>query len=155
MTGTVNLLNIRTPKKFVVIIKSWTMWLYHRVMSPNDADGMANSADPDQTVWSGSALFTQTFLVRKFRKITVFKFTSLFSKSQVYNSKTAREYTNTSMHMNWYSTAIKLMPSNWSNYCCWRVFFTAYQWILKFKLIYIFFIIFDSPSPLYHTFIDV
>ena len=26
------------------------MWLYHRVMSPNDADGMANSVDPDQTV---------------------------------------------------------------------------------------------------------
>ena len=25
------------------------MWLYHRVMSPNDANGMANSADPDQT----------------------------------------------------------------------------------------------------------
>ena len=23
------------------------MWLYHRVMSPNDADGMANSVDPE------------------------------------------------------------------------------------------------------------
>ena len=38
------------------------MWLHHKVMSPNDADGMANSVDPDQTaplgaVWSGSALF--------------------------------------------------------------------------------------------------
>ena len=38
-------------------------------MSPNDADGMANSVDPDQTaplglgaVWSGSALFTQAYL---------------------------------------------------------------------------------------------
>ena len=44
-----------------------TMWLYHRVMSPNDADGMANSVDPDQTaplgaVWSGSALFAQDYL---------------------------------------------------------------------------------------------
>ena len=29
--------------------KIWTMWLYHRVTSPNDADGMANSVDPDQT----------------------------------------------------------------------------------------------------------
>ena len=39
------------------------MWLYHRVMSPNDADGMANSVDPDQTeaVWSGSALFAQAY----------------------------------------------------------------------------------------------
>ena len=47
--------------------KIWTKWLYHRVMSPNDADGMANSADPDQTaplgaVWSGSALFAQACL---------------------------------------------------------------------------------------------
>ena len=38
------------------------MWLYYSVMSPNYADGMANSADPDQTaprgaVWSGSTLF--------------------------------------------------------------------------------------------------
>ena len=43
------------------------MWLYSRVMSPNDADGMANSVDPDQTaplgaVWSGSALFAKTCL---------------------------------------------------------------------------------------------
>ena len=43
------------------------MWLYHRLMSPNDADRMANSVDPDQTaplgaVWSGSALFAQAYL---------------------------------------------------------------------------------------------
>ena len=36
-------------------------------MRPNDADGMANSVDPDQTaplgaVWSGSALFAQAYL---------------------------------------------------------------------------------------------
>ena len=36
-------------------------------MSPNDADRMVNSVDPDQTaplgaVWSGSALFAQAFL---------------------------------------------------------------------------------------------
>ena len=55
--------------------KIWTMWLCHRVMSPNDADGMANSVDPDQTaplgaVWSGSALFCPDLSVRKLRKIT-------------------------------------------------------------------------------------
>ena len=49
--------------------KVWTMWLYHRVMNPNDADGMANSVDPDQTaplaaVWSGSALFAQAYLAK-------------------------------------------------------------------------------------------
>ena len=47
--------------------KIWTMWLYHRVMSLNDTDRMANSVDPDQTaplgaVWSGSALFAQAYL---------------------------------------------------------------------------------------------
>ena len=45
-------------------------------MSPNDADGMANGVDPDQTaplgaVWSGSALFAQAYHVRKLRIITV------------------------------------------------------------------------------------
>ena len=43
------------------------MWLYRRVMSPNDADGMAKSVDPDQTaplgaIWYGSALFAQPYL---------------------------------------------------------------------------------------------
>ena len=28
--------------------KVWTVWLYHTLMSPNDADGMANSVDPDE-----------------------------------------------------------------------------------------------------------
>ena len=36
-------------------------------MSPNDADAIANSVEPDQTaplgaVWSGSALFAQAYL---------------------------------------------------------------------------------------------
>ena len=56
-----------TPKICCNHSKIWTMWLYHGVMSPNEADGMANSVDPDQTappgaVWSGSALFAQTCL---------------------------------------------------------------------------------------------
>ena len=32
------------------------MWLYHLVMCPNDADGMANSVDPDQTAPRGAYL---------------------------------------------------------------------------------------------------
>ena len=36
-------------------------------MSPNDAEGIANSVDPDQTapllaVWSGSAPFAQAYM---------------------------------------------------------------------------------------------
>ena len=54
--------------------KIWTMWLYHRAMSPNGADGMANSVDPDQTaplgaVWSGSALFAQAYLSENSRSL--------------------------------------------------------------------------------------
>ena len=41
--------NIRTPKKFVIVITlKFELWLYHRVMSPNDADRMANNVDADQ-----------------------------------------------------------------------------------------------------------
>ena len=60
--------------------KIWTTWLYHRVMSPNNADGIANSVDPDQTaplgaVWSGSALFAQTCLSKNLGKLRyLFKF---------------------------------------------------------------------------------
>ena len=39
----------------------WTMWLYYSVISPNDADRMTNSVDPDQTA-PGSALFAQAYL---------------------------------------------------------------------------------------------
>ena len=52
-----------TPTNCCNHSKVWTMWLYHRVMSPNDADGMANSVDPNQTA-------------RKLRIITVIKLTS-------------------------------------------------------------------------------
>ena len=56
-----------TQKLYCYHSKIWTMWLYHRVMSLNDADGMTNSVDPDQTaplgaVWSGSTLFAQAYL---------------------------------------------------------------------------------------------
>ena len=56
--------------------KIWTMWLYHRVMSPNDADGMANSVDPDRTalgaVWSDLGLHCSPGIsIRKLRIITV------------------------------------------------------------------------------------
>ena len=31
-----------------------TRWLYHRLLDSDDADGMANSVDPDQTAPSGA-----------------------------------------------------------------------------------------------------
>ena len=78
---TVNILNIRTPKKICGNhSKIWTMWLYHRVMSPNNADRMANSVDPDQTaplgaVWSGSALFAQAYLSKNLGSLWYEKWT--------------------------------------------------------------------------------
>ena len=47
-SSTINFLNIRTPKKFVVItLKFELCGSTNRVMSPNGTDGMANSVDPD------------------------------------------------------------------------------------------------------------
>ena len=51
-----NILKIQTPEKIAVIILKKTMWIYHRILCPNNADGMANSVDPDQTA-PGSTLF--------------------------------------------------------------------------------------------------
>ena len=53
------------------------MWLYHRVTSPNDADGMANSVDPDQTatlIWVCTVC--PDLSVRKLRNITVIRFSN-------------------------------------------------------------------------------
>ena len=38
-------------------------------MHPKDAEQIANSVDPDQTVWSGSALFAQTCLSENLGKL--------------------------------------------------------------------------------------
>ena len=39
----------------------WTVWSYHRVMHPKDANEMVNSVEPDQSAaWSRSTLFAQT-----------------------------------------------------------------------------------------------
>ena len=47
--------------------KNRKVWCNIALMHPKDADGMANSVDPDQTasseaVWSWSALFVETYL---------------------------------------------------------------------------------------------
>ena len=47
--------------------KNRKVWRNIALMHPKDADGMANSVDPDQTasseaVWSWSALFAETYL---------------------------------------------------------------------------------------------
>ena len=41
--------------------KSLTMWFYLRVMCPNDAEGIANSVDPDQTAPLGA--FSRSSLI--------------------------------------------------------------------------------------------
>ena len=52
---TVKILKFLVTRKIaVIILKICMMWLYHRVMSPKDADGMANSVDPDQTAPLGA-----------------------------------------------------------------------------------------------------
>ena len=44
-------------RKIAVIILK-----FEKCGRPKDADGIANSVDPDQTVWSGFALFAKTCL---------------------------------------------------------------------------------------------
>ena len=59
---TVKLLKIWTPEKYTVTPKIWLVWIFHRKMYPNDADGMANSLALIRAVWPGSTLFAQTCL---------------------------------------------------------------------------------------------
>ena len=75
---TVKILKFRTPQKIGCNHpKIWTSWLYRWVMHPKDADGIANSVDPDQTARS-SLIWVCTVCpglsVRKLRNITVVSF---------------------------------------------------------------------------------
>ena len=45
----------------MIVLKTGTVWFYNAVMHPNDADGMANGVDPEQSDHE-SALFAPTFL---------------------------------------------------------------------------------------------
>ena len=54
--------------------KVWTMWFYHRVMSPNDTDGMANSVDSDRSSLIWVCTVCPGISVRKHRIITVYSF---------------------------------------------------------------------------------
>ena len=64
---------MNTPKICCNHPKIWTRWLYHRVMHPKDAAGIANSVDPDQT--RSSLIWVCTVCpdlsVQKLRIITV------------------------------------------------------------------------------------
>ena len=55
-------------------LQSWTRWCFLRVMHPKDAEGIANSVDPDQTAPSLIWVCTvcPDLSVRKLRKIMVF-----------------------------------------------------------------------------------
>ena len=76
---TVNFLNIRKPKKCLNHPKCWTRWLVLRVMHPKNAQGIANSVDPDQTAPSLIWVCTvcPDLSVQKLRKITVYRCGSL------------------------------------------------------------------------------
>ena len=83
---TIKIKQIHTPKNLLYSYhtKIWRRWLYHRVLHPKDAKGLANSIDPDQTsplgavwgaVWYGSILFAQICLSKKLRPLlTVYTF---------------------------------------------------------------------------------
>ena len=51
--------------------KILTIWLYHRVMSPNDAEGMANSVDPIRSSLIWVCTVCPDLSVRKLRIIMV------------------------------------------------------------------------------------
>ena len=65
---TVKILKFGTPQTIAItVLKNRKVWCNIALMHPKDADGMANSEDPDQTasseaVWSWSALFAETYL---------------------------------------------------------------------------------------------
>ena len=46
--------NLDTRKNYCNYLNIWLIWIFHGVMHLNDADGMANSVEPDQTAPLGA-----------------------------------------------------------------------------------------------------
>ena len=101
--------------------KIWTMWLYHRVMCPKDADGMANSVAPDQTA-PESALFAQAYLSKNLGslryRVTVFWYQvnkgdqNMYRASMIWSSLVIKDmYRNTITWFPSYDTIISFLRS--------------------------------------------
>ena len=86
---TVNFLNIRTPKKIVVItLKVEQDGISFRIIHPKDAGGIVKSVDPDQTaplgaVWPGSALFAQACVSEHLGPLRYIRFTKFIGETGV------------------------------------------------------------------------
>ena len=66
-------------------------------MSPNDADGMANSVDTDETaplgaVWSGSALFAQAYLSKNLGSLRYFVLHAFKFYDELWNKLTSHPF---------------------------------------------------------------
>ena len=64
----------------------------------NDADGMANNINPDQTaplgvVWSGSALFAQAYLSENLGTLRYLKNLLIWKTSYIWNQLVLQSYT--------------------------------------------------------------
>ena len=69
--------------------KIWTMLLYHGVMNRNNADGMANSVDPDQTAPQQSITETSPYSFGNFLNyhyITIICPFNLLTRFKCYNT---------------------------------------------------------------------
>ena len=115
--------------------KVWTMWLYHRLMSPNDADWMANSVDPDQTaplgaVWSGSALFAQACLSENLGSLRYSSMISTHTFSWSQDAHIMLPFARKQMcTFNW----LFLFRFDWWNYLPWVLVSSSYIPCLTFN----------------------
>ena len=96
---TVNFLNIRTPKTFVVITLKFELCGSIRVVSPNDADGMTNSVDPDQTAPLAKLSNTQ--------KIPLFQANQFYIRSEYFNYHFDQAIYSVSIAKNGYAYSVK------------------------------------------------
>ena len=109
--NTVKLLKIRTPENFAVIpLKFEKDGFNIRVMHPKDADGIANSVDPDQTaplIWVCTVC--PDLSVRKLRNITVPKYEHTLSARQDTSiTLHLRKIISCEMYLSWTSNTVQI-----------------------------------------------
>ena len=90
----------QNQKIAVIILKlEQYIWFYYRVTGPKDADRMANSVDPDQTVslgsvWSGSTLFAQTCMTENLGSLwqIFYNYSMLYERNSFHKTWVSKDW---------------------------------------------------------------
>ena len=109
---TVKIQKIRTSETCAEITLKW---LCQRVLHPKDANGLANSVDPDRTARSGSILFAQIYMFENFGSLWYLRYRKLIFKVKLSPSFT--KHVDSTLSLSNWTTLLSAVSARVLNIC--------------------------------------